>query len=586
MGLSLLALVKPLLRCVVSVTEASPVVLAFVQAYLREQDFYYKLAEICARKIEPKLRESNIRAITSWRAKRPDRLLRKLQERDATRLYEDRNAITEDIGDLAGARVALYFPSDRGALETIVEESFRVIVKKSLPEADAVPRPGKRFPGYAATHYRVRLMPESLSPEETRYADATCEIQIASVLMHAWAEVGHDLEYKMLSGTASLAESALLDQINGLVMVGEISLEQLRILIEQRLKGSVATLLRDQYDLAAWLRALFPDGSAGGSRSVGRADMAFRMLEYLGMTSGEPLRELQKMLVAEPAKMDQSLVELMVESLLKSDPSRRAQLVRAQADLRATERMTVPEATNSTLDSYALGEYLSRWRLLEQVVSELRPGIRVNQGLRELFDLPRDTANKIYDLWHMRHRAVHAVVDPPQTAELLEGAQFLDGVIEQLHSRLRDRSLESRLEKIVVADGRKGEMLRGRDDGSQIEVQAGPAILLAERHAMLVPLTVANRSESSDSVVAMALIVGSVRIAPTVRVDGLEISGLRYLAAPLRLESGGAVVGALNFDLSSEQTTLVMGRASVELKIKYVHARQVVVAMPVRFAGS
>lgn len=64
-----------------------------------------------------------------------------------------------------------------------------------------------------------------LSEAEKRYAVARVEVQVASVLMHAWSEVEHDLVYKPLQGGLSTEEYAILDELNGLVMAGEIALE-------------------------------------------------------------------------------------------------------------------------------------------------------------------------------------------------------------------------------------------------------------------------------------------------------------------------------------------------------------------------
>ena len=46
--------------------------------------------------------------------------------------------------------------------------------------------------------------------------------------MHAWSEVEHDLIYKPMQGTLSEEELAILDELNGLVLTGEIALERLQ----------------------------------------------------------------------------------------------------------------------------------------------------------------------------------------------------------------------------------------------------------------------------------------------------------------------------------------------------------------------
>jgi ppGpp synthetase/RelA/SpoT-type nucleotidyltranferase len=74
----------------------------------------------------------------------------------------------------------------------------------------------------------VRLRESTLNDAQKRYVAALVEIQIASVLMHAWAEVEHDLLYKPVQGRLSDDEYAILDELNGLVMTGEIALERLQ----------------------------------------------------------------------------------------------------------------------------------------------------------------------------------------------------------------------------------------------------------------------------------------------------------------------------------------------------------------------
>ena len=69
----------------------------------------------------------------------------------------------------------------------------------------------------------------SLTDAQKRYADARIEIQVASLLMHAWSEVEHDLVYKPLQGGLSTDEYAILDELNGLVERGEIALERLHV---------------------------------------------------------------------------------------------------------------------------------------------------------------------------------------------------------------------------------------------------------------------------------------------------------------------------------------------------------------------
>jgi ppGpp synthetase/RelA/SpoT-type nucleotidyltranferase len=227
---------------------------SFVHQYNKEYDYYQKLAQIVSGRIEDQLFKRGIKAIVSFRAKKPDRLREKLTKRDETKRYKTVADITGDIVDLAGVRVSLYFPSEREVLDEVISDSFVIEQKKEFPDASFKPKLAKRFSGYWATHYRVKLKPEV---SVKRYSDTLVEIQVASVLMHAWSEVEHDLVYKPFSGNLSKEELAILDEINGLVLSGEIALERLHAAMADRTKSKRS--ITDRYELTNLLTSYFAD---------------------------------------------------------------------------------------------------------------------------------------------------------------------------------------------------------------------------------------------------------------------------------------------------------------------------------------
>ena len=220
----------------------------FIKQYNKEFDYYQKLSQIVASKIEDQLFKRGIKAIVTHRAKRPDRLKDKLVKRNEEKQYKTVDDIFKDIVDLAGIRVSLYFPSEREIIDEIINELFQIEKKKEFPNAAHTPKYTKRFSGYWATHYRVKLKEESLTK---RYLDTLAEIQVASVLMHAWSEVEHDLVYKPFSGDLSKEELAILDEINGLVLSGEIALERLQSAMAERTKQR--NDITDKYELTNYL---------------------------------------------------------------------------------------------------------------------------------------------------------------------------------------------------------------------------------------------------------------------------------------------------------------------------------------------
>src|SRR5208337_2794464 len=92
-----------------------------------------------------------------------------------------------------------------------------------------------------------------------RYQGSVFEIQVASVLMHGWSEVEHDLVYKPKSGKLSDEEYAILDEINGLVIAGEIGLERLQKAMISRVAGQRE--IKDQFDVKSYLANFIGDMS-------------------------------------------------------------------------------------------------------------------------------------------------------------------------------------------------------------------------------------------------------------------------------------------------------------------------------------
>jgi hypothetical protein len=54
--------------------------------------------------------------------------------------------------------------------------------------------------GYQSVHYLVRFSPARCDlPEYRRFAELVTEIQVRTILQHAWAEIEHDIQYKAVA---------------------------------------------------------------------------------------------------------------------------------------------------------------------------------------------------------------------------------------------------------------------------------------------------------------------------------------------------------------------------------------------------
>lgn len=235
--------------------QANEIIESFLKHYERECDFYYNLAQLTAEQCEKMLVEHGIRAMVTFRAKKIKKLKEKIYKRHKTKKYCNKQSIREDIVDLSGVRIALYFPADRTLVKNFLLKNFITPHDKIriFPESE-INKEGKesksKFDGYHAEHYRVSLKPETL--KDTKYTNHIVEIQVASILMHAWAEVNHDLAYKPSSGKLSRQEVSILDTLNGLILTGENMLEQLQATSQERVSRA-GRKFQNQYELADFL---------------------------------------------------------------------------------------------------------------------------------------------------------------------------------------------------------------------------------------------------------------------------------------------------------------------------------------------
>ncbi len=124
----------------------------------------------------------------TYRTKERASLQEKLQKEDSN--YKS----LDDVTDIAGVRVTTYFHDDVDRIAEILAKEFEILPEYSVDKRTALDP--DQF-GYLSLHYVVRLSPaRRVLPEYRRFEKLRCEIQIRSILQHAWAEIEHDLGYK------------------------------------------------------------------------------------------------------------------------------------------------------------------------------------------------------------------------------------------------------------------------------------------------------------------------------------------------------------------------------------------------------
>ncbi|HKN86627.1 MAG TPA: RelA/SpoT domain-containing protein, partial [Nitrospiraceae bacterium] len=112
----------------------------------------------------------------------------------------DTQMLERDRRDLAGVRLIFYTNNDvnRFVNFPLIHENFEIEQNSTKIHHPNLENEGAR---YRAIHYTLRLREDRLClPEYTQFAGLRCEIQIQTILEHAWAETSHDILYKNTLG--------------------------------------------------------------------------------------------------------------------------------------------------------------------------------------------------------------------------------------------------------------------------------------------------------------------------------------------------------------------------------------------------
>ncbi|SMF08847.1 GTP pyrophosphokinase [Pseudobacteriovorax antillogorgiicola] len=114
----------------------------------------------------------------TYRVKTRQSLEGKLSRPD--KIYRD----LSDVTDILGIRVITYFADDIDRIAKVIEDRFDVDLSNSVDKR--IQSAPDQF-GYQSLHYICKIDHELIS---------SFEVQIRTILQHAWAEIEHDLGYK------------------------------------------------------------------------------------------------------------------------------------------------------------------------------------------------------------------------------------------------------------------------------------------------------------------------------------------------------------------------------------------------------
>lgn len=121
----------------------------------------------------------------------------------------------ENVEDIAGVRVVCKYNSELNLIGKYIGEEFNIIREEKKITALGI----NEF-GYLSDHYIVKLRKETTKKTEADLLNLKCEIQVRTLLMHSWASVSHDLNYKKEEGLDDDTKKELY-AISGLLYIAD-----------------------------------------------------------------------------------------------------------------------------------------------------------------------------------------------------------------------------------------------------------------------------------------------------------------------------------------------------------------------------
>lgn len=249
--------------------------------------------------------------------------------------------------------------------------------------------------------------------------------------MHAWSEVEHDLVYKPLQGTLSDEELAILDELNGLVLAGEIALERLQSAGNERVRNKNAAF-SSQYELASYLYNYLSNNFRPEDIELrmGNIELLFRLISRLKMNT---VKEIQPVLKSVKFEKDRrNISQQIIDQIITGNEKRYA----IYQELRDGREGGGEDSRQAA--SYFFSQWVPLERMLNRISNrnsqKLRGAFNINT-LNRMNVLDKDCLNRIVSLRKSRNMLIHDIEVPEadfitkqgdEARELLEklGEQF------------------------------------------------------------------------------------------------------------------------------------------------------------------
>jgi len=231
--------------------------------YEKKKKFYEKLVEETLYMLSEELGKKGIKYHSLAPRKTKIKTFESFYEKVKRKQVKDKQF--EKIEDVAGIRVICLYRSDLEKIGDIISANFKIIKQDTSKTRTETPF------GYSSDHYVVRIPKRCKGARYDNIKSLSCEIQVRTVLMDAWASVSHHLDYKQELDVPTTLR-ANFNALAGLFYVADTNFEWFREGIEKlkadfmkEAKGGTLNLNQEVNldNLRTYIEYRFPDRHKG-----------------------------------------------------------------------------------------------------------------------------------------------------------------------------------------------------------------------------------------------------------------------------------------------------------------------------------
>lgn len=209
------------------------------------------------------------------------------------KLRKDKYNENSEITDLAGVRIIAYSRKDIPLVSEIIKKSFDIDVPNSVDKTLTL---GNDKVGYRGDHYVVSFGEDRVRmPENQKFKNLKCEIQVTSLIAHTWSEITHERGYKFegeLPGELERRKNLLAGMLElaDLEMDAYVeSFDNYVSKIEQEIEKGCLKYQINSMSLERFMSWKFPNISPQVFRDI---DLILNELRVFGLTTIKELNEL------------------------------------------------------------------------------------------------------------------------------------------------------------------------------------------------------------------------------------------------------------------------------------------------------